>query len=268
MTRDDSSIASRYAPLRGFTLAVTCAIALASYGCQTAPPQIRQTGETQAGPSPLREPSSEAERFVIDPDDSELRLLVYREGSLAELGHNHVIVGNPRGEIFLASTSAESGFRLCVAVESFRVDEQEARGQEGADFAAPVPQAARTATRKNMLGEQLLNGSLYPAIEMLSERLSGPLWNPDITARIDLGGVNRLLTFPAAVVRSNGQVVVIARSSVLQTDFGMEPFSVLGGALRVKDRIEVRVRIVARQAGTALGDHPRFAPCPGAERGA
>ena len=33
-----------------------------------------------------------------------------------------------------------------------------------------------------------------------------------------------------------------------QSDLGMTPFSVLGGAIRVQDRIDVRVRLLARPA--------------------
>jgi hypothetical protein len=39
---------------------------------------------------------------------------------------------------------------------------------------------------------------------------------------------------------------VIAAFRVLQTDLGITPYSILGGAVTVRDAIDIRVRLVAR----------------------
>jgi hypothetical protein len=39
------------------------------------------------------------------------------------------------------------------------------------------------------------------------------------------------------------------RFAILQSDYGIVPFSVLGGALRVEDRVEIMFRIVATHSG-------------------
>ena len=56
------------------------------------------------------------------------------------------------------------------------------------------------------------------------------------------------LKFPAAVVEQSGSLTVIAAFRVLQSELGIEPYSILGGAIRVRDAIDIRVRLVARPA--------------------
>jgi hypothetical protein len=43
-------------------------------------------------------------------------------------------------------------------------------------------------------------------------------------------------------------LTVIAAFRVLQSELGIEPYSILGGAIRVRDAIDIRVRLVARPA--------------------
>jgi len=188
-----------------------------------------------------------APRYAVDPRSSEVRLLVYREGPLERFGHNHVIVGSVAGEIFAGEAPAASGFRLEIAVASFVVDPLRAREEEGADFAAEVSEQARQGTRENMLGAQVLDAARHPVVRIESLGLVGPPWNPTVTARATLRGASRDLRFPCAVFERGDELVVIANFRIEQSAFGIEPFAVLGGGLRVRDAIEVRIRILARR---------------------
>src|SRR3970282_837515 len=113
---------------------------------QTLPPP----GDTAVLAEPVRAgvnvPSS-APAYAVDPQGSEIRLLVYRGGPLARFGHNHVIVGRVRGEIRAGDGAAASGFRIEIPVDSFVVDPPAARAEEGEEFAAQVSEPARRGTR-------------------------------------------------------------------------------------------------------------------------
>jgi hypothetical protein len=190
----------------------------------------------------------DAPRFVVDPEASEVRLLVYRAGPLARFGHNHVISGRVRGEIRAGERAAESGFRLEIPVESFSVDPPQARAEEGEEFTAEVSEQARQATRDNMLGRDVLDAASRPLIEISSIALIGPSWNPTVLARATLHGVTRDLRFSAAVVQQGDFLTVVARFPVRQSDFDLAPFTALGGGLQVRDAIDIRLRLVARRA--------------------
>lgn len=197
-------------------------------------------------PAPVTVPSA-APRYAVDPQASEIRLLIYRDGPLARFGHNHVIVGRVQGEIRAGETAAGSGFRLEIPAQSLSVDPPAARAEEGEAFAAQVSDAARRGTRENMLGTDVLDVARYPLIRIESVALAGPAWGPAVTARVALRGAVRDLSFPAAVVRQGDGLVVIASFPIRQSDFGIEPFSALNGGLRVRDALDARLRVVARR---------------------
>lgn len=183
----------------------------------------------------------------MDAKASEIRLLVYRDGPLARFGHNHAVVGRVQGEIRAGETARGSGFRLEIPVESLDVDPAAARAEEGEEFAAQVSDPARRGTRDNMLGADMLDAANHPLIRIESVVLAGPAWAPAVTARVTLRGAMRDLRFAAAVFRDDGMVVVIANFTINQSEFGIKPFTTLNGGLRVRDALEVRVRVIARR---------------------
>ena len=237
----------RSAAWRPLRSAAFVAALLFAGACQT--PSVAPTAPIPTGPTlPTAPPAAQATRYSIRSDLSDVRFLVYRTGRLAKLGHNHVI--QPRtitGEIYLAADFQRSSFSLVVPVTDFHVDDPEARSVEGEEFAAPPDSDAIAGTTKNMLGDKVLDAVRFPQIDIRSVALIGPVWAPDITLRIKLRGVERDITVPVAIDYRDGQLAVTAVFAINQTDFGITPLSVLGGALQVADTVRVRMRIVAQK---------------------
>ncbi len=61
----------------------------------------------------------------------------------------------------------------------------------------------------------------------------------------------RTLQVPAEIEADAEKVSVAGRLAFNQTDFGITPYSLLGGAIAVKDGLELRFRIRARRLGGA-----------------
>ena len=209
--------------------------------CQTHPPASAALPES-GNPAAILN----GKRYIVDPQASEIRLLVYRDGPMARVGHNHVMAGQVHGELGVSDTAAASGFIIEIPAESFEVDAPALRAEEGEEFAAAVSDQARKGTRDNMLGPDVLDAAHYPLIRIESLALRGPRWNPDVTARISVRGKASELKFPAAVFEQNDTLTVIAAFRVLQTDLGITPYSILGGAVTVRNAIDIRMRVVAR----------------------
>ena len=219
---------------------------LALAACQATAPVEHTPAPTPRARAEARLPVG-AQRYAVQSTQSEVRLLVYRAGPLARFGHNHVIVGPARGEVWAGGTAAASGFLLEIPVESLSVDPVAARGEEGEEFAAEVSDEARQSTREHMLGKEVLDAQRYPVIRVESIALSGPRWNPSVVAGATLRGATHELHFPAAVLEHGDRLTVIASFTFRQSEFGIEPYSALGGGLRVADEVRVRVRLVARR---------------------
>ncbi|MGZ3236757.1 MAG: YceI family protein, partial [Burkholderiaceae bacterium] len=64
---------------------------------------------------------------------------------------------------------------------------------------------------------------------------------------ITLHGVTRNFEIPTQIETTPSRVSVAGRLTLNQTDFGIVPFSILGGAMQVQDRLDLRFRIIANQ---------------------
>src|SRR5438876_977322 len=110
-----------------------------------------------------------------------------------------------------------------------------------------VPLVVHKTRALLLLFPVLLDAAKHPLVRIESIALVGPQWGPTVTARVMLRGVTRDLRFAAAVLRQDDTLVVVAAFRINQSEFGIEPFAALNGGLRVRDPLDIRVRLVARR---------------------
>ncbi|MGK5046973.1 YceI family protein [Janthinobacterium sp. GB4P2] len=182
----------------------------------------------------------------IAPQESLLTITVRRGGALARLGHDHVIASRTlQGVVAPALGRAQFQFRL----DEMSVDEESLRQAAGL---TTTPSAdAIAGTRHNML-LRVLEAERYPWVRIEALRAgNGEVLNANITVH----GVTRTLQLPVQIaLAADGRVLQASGSLLLkQSDFGIVPFAVLGGAMAVQDQMELAFRITARQDISAPG---------------
>ena len=209
-------------------------------------------GESPAAPNlPLH-----GKAYRIDESRSELRILVYRAGPLAHLGHNHVIVNRSiRGVVDLAETAEETEFLMEVPSAAFVVDDAQARSEEGPDFAAAVPDDAKSGTLHNMLSTSLLDADEFPMITVKSIAVAGAPGTPrsdvpdagtlTVTVAITVAGHESRVDVPFTLRRDSDHLSAVGSLELRQTALGLTPYSLMLGALQVQDAMTVKFNIVA-----------------------
>ena len=110
----------------------------------------------------------------------------------------------------------------------------------------PSPQAIE-ATYKNMTGPAMLDAQQFPEITLRSVSMIGPTWGPEATVRVLLHGVARDLAVSLAIQDHDDELVVTGMFVLRTSEFGITPFSVLGGGLQVLDEVKVRFRVLGRR---------------------
>jgi polyisoprenoid-binding protein YceI len=214
-------------------------------GCATRAPQ-RRVLEPHA-PTPASTPSAIAQTYQLVSGESLLIVRVYRGGTLARAGHNHIVASHDlAGSIRVAADVARSSCELSFPVAALTVDEAELRASQGPDFAADVPESAKAGTRHNMLGPAVLNAEVYPLITMKCAAFEPDGERLLVHLRIQVRDHQSDFTVPVSYTQSPSELLAQGELTLRQTDLGLTPFTALLGAIAVKDEMRLQFRIVAR----------------------
>lgn len=181
--------------------------------------------------------------YRIDPARSLVAITVRRGGSLARLGHDHVVASHAvQGYIAPQEGRAD----LYVPLGELSVDEPALRTEAGLDT---QPSASDIAgTRANML-DKVLETQLYPFALIRANGVEPRLTDGPFAAAITLHGVTRTVEASARTETRGDAMRITGSLEFKQSDFGIAPFSILGGAIQVQDRLELRFKIQARKIG-------------------
>lgn len=202
-------------------------------------------------PSPqgLRAASESVGRPVAFQVDPEASRIYVKAGTTARFGHGHGIEGR------LSSGSIALGGRgeLVVDMRSLTADTPAARRYVG--LSGVVSDPDRQATDAQMHGDRVLNVAHHPrATYTITSakprdgqapgapgfyRLTGQFMLHRVVRRLSLLALAEPTETPG-VLRLRGSI------SILQSDFGITPFSALGGRVRVADRVDIWSDLVLR----------------------
>lgn len=177
--------------------------------------------------------------FRVEPAQSLVVIEVRRDGPLGHLGHDHVVASHEvRGHIAPAAARGD----LSVRLDRLVVDEPGLRAEAGFDTQPSA--AAIAATRTNML-DKTLQAARHPYAFIRVDSVLAEAGDARLGLAITLNGITRRLSVPARIEADAQRLLVSGRLRLKQTDFGIEPFSILAGAIRVGDEVAVRFRIHA-----------------------
>lgn len=214
--------------------------------------QVRETApEPAARQAPENFPRSAYEQalaqgkpvYRVDPARSLVVITVRRGGSLARFGHDHVVASH---EVEGYISPDEGRADLYVPLNELAVDEPALRAEAGLDT---QPSASDIAgTRANMLNK-VLEAQKFPFALIGVRGVDKRPMGVRLSIAITLHGVTRALAVPAQIETGGDEMSVSGLLEFNQSDFGIVPFSILGGAIQVQDRVSLRFRIRARRGG-------------------
>ena len=183
-------------------------------------------------------------RFRVDPETSLVVVQVFRAGRLARLGHDHVIASHAlSGYVLMNPARGQCRGNFALAVAELSVDEPDLR--ERYEFRTQPSETDIQGTRANML-EHVLDAEHYPQIAAFITACD--INNGDADLRINLRNAEQPLRLKAQRFEfTNAGFEMSGHFTLRQSDFGITPFSVMGGLLSVADAVEIHYRINGRK---------------------
>jgi hypothetical protein len=189
--------------------------------------------------------------YRVDSEASWIRVLAWPDGPLKRFGHHHVISHNAiSGNVTVAPDPLDSTFELELAVADLVVDNPDQRALEGEEFEGEVPEKDVEGTRGNMLGDRLLHGEQFPAIQIRSRSIEGQLPDVNIVTTVIVKETENTVTFPASIELSDDSFVASGEIELNHEAFGLEPFTAMGGALSVRNLLVLKYQI----SGTRMAE--------------
>ncbi len=232
-------------------------VAILVAGCAPRPIEqaVPETGVGAFPPFDYKAASLAGENvYRLSGTDSHLDILARREGPMARFGHDHVVVAHPEGGyVLIRPMPAESRADLRFMVHDLAVDPAIAREHYQLDT---EPSAKDLETTRDNLFGKVLHPDQWPDIRV-SIFFKYATAHSDsasvmIHATVTIRGVERDYQFPARLHSRGEALIMDASMKFSQSDFAIEPFSILGGMLRVSDTLEVFMHLVA----VPLSDDP------------
>jgi len=166
--------------------------------------------------------AADAQQRAIDTEKSTLTVRVSKAGLLSVLGHNHEITAPiARGIVDATARWVE----LHTNAGGLQVRDPDVSSKD------------RAQIRSTMLGPEVLDSQRYPEIVFRStaaEPSGTGSWRLEGT--LALHGQTRAVV---AEVKETAEGHYVGTARLKQTDFGITPVKVAGGAVRVKDEIRI-----------------------------
>ncbi|MBS0387361.1 MAG: YceI family protein [Proteobacteria bacterium] len=186
--------------------------------------------------------------YRVDSDASQLRVYLHADGPMARVGHSHVISAHGlEGELWLQPQPEQSTCALRLPVAALVVDDPLERAAAGGEFAEPLDATAREGTRTHMLGERQLDAAHFPVIALRCSRLTPTASGLSLELAVTVRDRESRLTVPLRWQLQGGVLQASGEFDFRQSELGLEPYSLLFGALRVADEIHARFELRARQ---------------------
>jgi polyisoprenoid-binding protein YceI len=178
--------------------------------------------------------------YSIAPAKSKMEVHVYKDGFFKALGHDHLIAARAMsGQVqFDAQNIENSKVSLKVEAKSLTVIDP---GESQKD---------RQDVQATMLSERVLDVAQFPEIVFSSAGVSSvkktaTAWELTLSGSLKLHGVEKKVSIPLRLHAEIHQLEAQGEVSLRQTEYGITPVKVAGGAVKVKDKLTVSFTIVA-----------------------
>ena len=178
--------------------------------------------------------------YVVDARASRFTVQAYATGILSAMGHNPRIgIRTFSGEVdFNAEAVQAAGLKLAMKANSLGVLDD-------------ISDKDRREIEK-MMNEVILEPDkygeiVYEAPTVTVTRLDETLYSATLHGTLSFRGLTRNQTISARISVFDEMIRASGEFSLNQSDYGIKPISVAGGALKVKDELKFSFEMVARK---------------------
>jgi polyisoprenoid-binding protein YceI len=174
-----------------------------------------------------------ADDYRFGADTGHLLIRTYRTGLGSRAGHDLTIEATIwQGTAHIGADPAASSVALIVDADSFEV-------REGRGGIKSLTDADRAEIRKTI--RELLDTARYPAITFGSTALRGTQRELSVDGQLTIRDATHPLLVRGSIEESCGDPRLRTTAQVVQSQWGIKPYSAFFGALKLGDAVDLDV---------------------------
>jgi polyisoprenoid-binding protein YceI len=171
--------------------------------------------------------------YLFGADTGRLLIRTYRAGLGSRAGHDLTIEATVwEGTAQVGADAAASSVALTVDPDSFEV-------REGRGGIKPLTAADRAEIRATI--RELLDTARYPAITFGSTALRGSQRDLLVDGQLTIRDATHPVMVRGSIEESSGDPRLRATAQVVQSEWGIKPYSAFLGALKLRDDIDIDI---------------------------
>jgi hypothetical protein len=177
--------------------------------------------------------------YRVDPAGSDIHWRVYKAGTFARFGHNHVVsVGELSGQVRRDPASGAGTVEITIPVAGLAIDDPALRSLYGEEFSSKPSEDDIAGTRENMLGDQVLDAEHYPMLRVQGRVDGDAREEVTLALSVELLGRTVAVSVPCSIAVENDVLTASGEFRLTHAELGMEPFNVMLGALAVAPELD------------------------------
>jgi polyisoprenoid-binding protein YceI len=171
--------------------------------------------------------------YNLGPSDGKLQVRTGRQGMASKVGHDLTLeASNWKATVTVDAEPAQSEVQATIEPRSLEV-------VSATGGAKPVSEKDKNDIKKNIAG-LLGNNSITFRSTSVKARDDN---NVTVTGDLAIAGQSRQVTLDLTMQPDGETARLQGRVPIVQSNFGVKPFSAMMGALKVKDEVEVELEV-------------------------
>jgi polyisoprenoid-binding protein YceI len=167
--------------------------------------------------------------YNLGPSDGKLQVRTGRQGMASKVGHDLTLeASNWKAEVTVDADPAQSAVKATVEPRSLEV-------VAATGGAKPVSDKDKKDIMKNIAGLLGNNSIIFESTSVQSKSDT----SATVAGNLSIAGQSRPVTLDLTIGPDGGNARLQGRVPVVQSSFGVKPYSAMMGALKVKDEVEV-----------------------------
>lgn len=175
--------------------------------------------------------------YDVGPDNGTLLIRTGRAGAASRMGHDLVLEATRWSATVVVDVRTPGGSRVSATVDGSSLVVREASGG-----ALPLTDGQRGEIVRT-INDRILRTGKHRSITFTSTAVTGRAKRAVVSGELTIAGMTRPATLAVVADELARSVRLTGTMSIVQSEFGIKPYSAMLGALRVEDAVDVTVDV-------------------------